>query len=145
MKRRVQGLHCADQSIAMNMPEGFFLVRVIGVLYRWHAFKPYYLIRFSILEPKEIAGTEVASHLYCSPKALWKLNWFLRDFGYDPELLGNDEIDEKVLVGLQGVIKIGDVAVGGTYLLNLEGFVPASEWQQISRSFPSPGTAPGVA
>src|SRR5438132_11879627 len=90
MKRRVQGLHRADQSAAKNLPEGFFLVRVIGALYRWHAFKPYYLIRFSILEPKEIAGTDVASHFYCTPKALWKLNWFLRDFGYDPELLGKD-------------------------------------------------------
>ena len=33
--------------------------------------------------------------LYCTPKALWKLSWFLRDFGYDTELLGRDEIDER--------------------------------------------------
>ena len=144
MRRRFQGLHCADQSAAKNMPEGFFLVRVIGALYRWHAFKPYYLIRFSIVEPKEISGTEVASHLYCTPKALWKLNWFLKDFGYDPELLGQDEIDEKVLIGLRGVIKIGDVAVSGTYLLNLDGFAPASDWPRLSRTCPSPGRALGV-
>jgi hypothetical protein len=28
---------------------------------------------------------------------LWKLNWFLRDFGYDADLLGQDEIDDKNL------------------------------------------------
>ena len=26
--------------------------------------------------------------LYCTPKAIWKLRWCLRDFGYDPDLLG---------------------------------------------------------
>jgi hypothetical protein len=25
------------------------------------------------------------SRLYCNPKALWKLNSFLRDFGYDTQ------------------------------------------------------------
>jgi len=141
MRRLVQGLRRADRSAAKYLPDGFFLVRVIGALYRWHAFKPYYLIRFSIVEPKEIAGTEVASHIYCTPRALWKLNWFLRDFGYDPELLGKDEIDEHVLVGLRGVIRVGDVAVSGTYLLSLKGFAPASKWQQISQSLPSSKTS----
>jgi hypothetical protein len=28
-------------------------------------------------------------------KALWKLNRFLRDFGYDTELLARDEVDDK--------------------------------------------------
>ena len=28
-----------------------------------------------------------------------KLNWFLRDFGYDTDLLGRDEIDERALLG----------------------------------------------
>ncbi len=138
MKRRVQGLHCADQSTAPNLPYGFFLVQVTGVLYRGHAFKPYYLIQFSIVEPHDISGTQVASQLYCTPNHLWKLNWFLRDFGYDPELLDKDEIDEKSVVGLRGVIKIGDVAVSGTYLLNLDGFAPASEWHELSRSCPPP-------
>jgi hypothetical protein len=144
VRRHLQGLHSADESVAKNLPHGFLLVRVVGVRYRWNAFKPYYLVRLSIVEPKEIAGTDIASSLYCTPKSLWKLNWFLRDFGYDRELLGRDEIDETLVVGLQGVIKIGDGAVSGTYLLNLEGFAPASEWPQISRSFPSPGVNPEV-
>jgi hypothetical protein len=38
-----------------------------------------------------------------STAALWKFNWFLRDFGYDIELLGRDEVDETQLIGLTGV------------------------------------------
>jgi hypothetical protein len=38
-----------------------------------------------------------SSRLYCTPKALWKLNWFLRDFGYDNELLDRTEVDDKLL------------------------------------------------
>jgi hypothetical protein len=28
----------------------------------------------------------MTGRLYCTPGALWKLNWFLRGFGYDSEL-----------------------------------------------------------
>jgi hypothetical protein len=59
---------------------------------------------------------------------LWKLTWFLRDFGYDSELLGRDELDEKALVGLIGVVQISHVVIHGTSLLNLEAFAPAARW-----------------
>lgn len=144
MRRRLQGLHSADESVAKNLPHGFLLVRILGMRYHWNALKPYYQVRFAVVEPREIAGTDVAGTLHCTPKTLWKLNWFLRDFGYDLELLRRDEIDEAALVGLQGVIKIGDVAISGTYLLHLEGFAPASEWPQIAQMFPSPGQNPEV-
>ena len=39
-------------------------------------------------------------------KAIWKLGQFLRDFLYDPELLSQDEVDERALCGLTGVVKI---------------------------------------
>jgi len=81
---------------------------------RWDSRKPVYLLRFSILAPKELTGHSVARRLYCTSRALWKLNWFLRDFGYDTELLGQDEIDDKNLVGLRGVVKISHVVVNGT-------------------------------
>ena len=55
--------------------------------YRWDARKPFYLLRFSVLEPKQLMGHSVAGRLYCTPKALWKLNWFLRDFGYDADYI----------------------------------------------------------
>ena len=54
-------------------------------------------------------GHVLSSRLYCTPKTLWKLNWFLRDFGYDTELLGRDEVDETQLVGLKGVAKISHI------------------------------------
>jgi len=72
------------------------------VQYRWHLQKPYYQIRFAVLEPKHLAGCLITGRLYCTARAMWKLSWFLRDFGYDTELLGKDEIDDQALVGLQG-------------------------------------------
>jgi hypothetical protein len=79
----------------------------------------------------------VAGRFYCTPRALWKLNWSLRDFEYDTELLGRDEIDEKSLIGLRGVIKISHTVVNGTSLLNLDGFAPAVQWEQLSSSSPA--------
>jgi hypothetical protein len=86
----------------------------------------------AILEPSRFAGRSLSSRLYCSPKALWKLNWFLRDFGYDSELLGRDEVDEKQLVGLNGVVKSSHIVYEGTSLLRLDGFAPAGRWEELS-------------
>ena len=132
MKRQISGLNQANASSTEGLPDGVFLVRVERAQYRWHAQKPYYLIRFAVLEPKHLAGNSITGRLYCTPKALWKLNWFLRDFGYDAELLGRDEIDDKNLVGLRGVVKITHSVVNGTSLLNLDGFAPASHWEELS-------------
>src|SRR5215472_7684641 len=120
MRRQIQGLHEADLSAASQVRNGLFLVRVERAHHRWDARKPFYLLRFSILEPRELSGHSVSGRLYCTPKGLWKLNWFLRDFGYDPELLGHDEIDDKNLVGLRGVVKVSHVVVNGTSMLNLD-------------------------
>jgi len=137
VRRRIQGLHEADQSAAGQVRDGLLLVRVERVHHRWDARKPFYLLRFSILAPKELAGHSVSGRLYCTPRALWKLTWFLRDFGYDAELLGRDEIDDKTLVGLRGVIKISHVVVNGTSLLNLDAFAPASQWTEQLATVPS--------
>ena len=137
MKRRIQGLHEADRSAAGEVPDGLFLVWVQRAQYRWHAQKPYYILRFSILEPKQMAGRSITGRVYCTPKALWKLSWFLRDFGYDTEMLGRDEVDEKALVGLRGVVKISRTTVHGTSLLNLDGFAPASQWEELSAALPA--------
>ena len=132
MRRRIEGLHDADQSSAGVFPDGLFLARVQRAQYRWHAQKPYYALRLVVLEPKALAGHVISGRLYSTPKALWKLNWFLRDFGYDTELLGRDEIDDKNLVGLSGVVKISHVVLHGASLLNLDGFAPASQWEELS-------------
>jgi hypothetical protein len=63
---------------------------------------------------------------------MWKLSWFLRDFGYDTDLLKKDEIDDKALTGLQGVIKISHTVVHGLSVLNFDGFAQASRWEELS-------------
>ncbi len=90
MKRRFPGLHQATQPA--EVPDGVYLVRVHRAQYRWHAQKPYYAVQFAVLEPKSFADRLISGRIYCSEKALWKLSWFLRDFGYDAELLGHDEL-----------------------------------------------------
>jgi len=137
MRRRIQGLHEADPSASGQIRDGMLLVRVERAHHRWDSRKPFYLLRFSVLEPKELAGHSFAGRLYCTPRALWKLNWFLRDFSYDTELLGRDEIDEKSLAGLCGIVKISHTVVNGTSLLNLDGFAPASRWEELSSALPA--------
>jgi hypothetical protein len=137
VRRRIQGLHEADESATSQVPDGLLLVRIERAQHRWNSRKPFYLLRFSIIGPKELTGHSVTGLLYCAPRALWKLNWFLRDFGYDAELLGRDEIDDKSLIGLRGVVKISQTVVNGTSLLNLDGFAPASQWEQLSTASPA--------
>ena len=133
MKRRIPGLSQAALPTS-EVPDGLYLVRVERVGYRWDKQKPYYKLQFSVVEPKQVVGTSLPARLYCTPKALWKLSWFLRDFGYDAELLGHDELDEKRLVGLTGVVKITHTTVNGTSLLHFDGFAPAARWEELSGS-----------
>ena len=132
MKRRFEGLREAARSSLDEVPDGLFLARVERVQYRWHSQKPCYAVRFSLLEPQESAGRMISARLYCTTRALWKLSWFLRDFGYDTELFGREEIDEKALLGLRGVIKISHTTVNGTRLINLDGFAPVSQWEELA-------------
>jgi len=132
MKRQITGLHAADRSATDQIPDGVFLVRVQRVRFQRQAQKPYYMLTLTILEPSRLSGHVLSSRLYCTSKALWKLNWFLRDFGYDTELLGRDEIDERQLVGLKGVVKISHIDFNGASLLRLDGFAPAGRWEELS-------------
>jgi hypothetical protein len=141
MKRRIEGLHEADPAGSVLLPDSLYLVRVARAQYRWHLDKPYYILRLLVLEPQHFASRSITGRIYAARRALWKLNWFLRDFGYDSDLLGQDEIDEKSLVGLQGVVKIGHVVVSGTTFVNLEGFASASQWQELSPAVVSPQSA----
>jgi hypothetical protein len=132
MRRIFESLRPADRSAINSVPDGLFLVRVDRVQYRWHAQKPYYSVRFAVLEPKHLAGCLITGRLYCTARAMWKLTWFLRDFGYDTELMNKDEIDDKALVGLNGIVKISHAIVHGLSLLNLDGFAPAPRWEELS-------------
>ena len=131
MKRHIPGLHSRGQD-RENLLEGLFLVCVDAASYRWHPQKPFLSVRFLVLEPEPLAGRSLSGRLYCTERALWKLNWFLRDFGYDSDLLNQDQIDEKALVQLRGVIRTSHVALNGRSFQNLEAFAPAAEWEEVS-------------
>ena len=132
MRRQITGLHAADRSAADHIPDGVFLVQVQSVRFQRQAQKPYYTLALAILEPDRFAGHIISGRLYCSPKALWKFNWFLRDFGYDTELLGRDEVDETQLVSLRGVVKISHIVVNGSSLIRLDGFASTGRWEELS-------------
>jgi len=147
MKRRIPGLAQAALPIS-EVPDGLYLVRVERMQYRWDKQKPYYAVRLAVVEPKQLAGTSLSGRLYCTEKALWKLSWFLRDFGYDTELLGRDELDEKRLVGLEGVIKVSHTTVNGRTYVNLDAFAPAGDWDEfmvVPPASESEGAEPEVA
>ena len=133
MRRYFESLRPADRSAINSVPDGLFLVRVERVQYRSRdQKKAYYEIRFVVLEPSHLAGSRVTGRLYSTPRAMWKFAWFLREFGYDTELLGKEEIDDQALVGLQGVVKVRHVIVHGLSMLNLEGFASAVRWEELS-------------
>ncbi len=131
MKRHIPGLSQQTQN-GTEVRDGFFLVRVEQARYRYHPKKPFFSLRFAILEPEELAEKTFSGRLYCTPKALWKLSWFLRDFGYDTELLGQEEVDEKELAGLRGVVKVSHTSLNGHSYLNLDGFAPEWGWKDIA-------------
>ena len=132
MKRQVPGLAETARDSLPEIADGIFLVRVERAQFRWHAPKPFYVLRLSILEPGVLAGRSIIGRLYCTPKAMWKLGWFLRDFLYDPELFAHEQVDEKALPGLRGVVKISHTVLHGISLTNLDGFAPASQWEELS-------------
>ena len=132
MKRQIPGLADTARDSLPQIPDGIFLVRVDRAQFRWHAQKPFYVLRLSILEPAALARQSIIGRLYCTQKAMWKLGWFLRDFLYDPELFAHEQIDEKALPGLRGVVKISHTIVHGISLINLDGFAPASQWEELS-------------
>src|ERR1700733_2292421 len=100
MKRHIPSLHSRQQDGDTPL-EGLFLVRVEWASYRWH---PQKALRFVVLAPDSFDRRSFSGRLYSTERALWKLNWFLRDFGYDMELFGQDQMDEKALVNLRGVV-----------------------------------------
>src|ERR1700738_2132612 len=134
MKRHIPGLNHEEGLTSDDTLEGIFLVRVDRAFYRWHPQRPFYVLRLAILEPREHLGRSLTGRLYCTPKALWKLRWFLRDFGYDSDLMGRDEVDEKALLGLRGIVRISHTTLHGRSFLKLGGFAPASEWDELSVS-----------
>jgi hypothetical protein len=86
-------------------------------------------LRFVILEPKSFESRLFSGRLYSTVRALWKFNWFLTDFGYDSELLIRDQVDEKALLGLRGIVRTSHTIINGRSYQNLDAFAPAAEWE----------------
>ena len=130
MKRWIPGLHATQPTEAPL--EGLFLVRVEWASYRWHLQKPYLSVRLVVLEPNAFQNRSFSGRFYSTERALWRLNWFLRDFGYDPELLAQDQVDEKALINLRGVVRTSHRTLMGRIYQNLEAFAPAADWDELS-------------
>ena len=130
MRRQIPGLH-SDQHGVENQLEGLFLVRVDRARYRWHPQKPFLEIQFVILGPKPFEGRLFSGRLYCIERALWKLNRFLRDFGYDAQLLKDDQVDEKALSNLRGVVRTSYTTLNRRSYQNLDAFAPEADWELL--------------
>ena len=47
--------------------------------------------------------------------------------------MGKEEVDEKALLGLRGVLRTSRTVLNGPCFLNLDGFAPAADWDEHSR------------
>jgi hypothetical protein len=139
MRRQLQGL--SRSATASDIADGVYLVRVQRAQYRWHRHKPFYELTFYVLQPEDLVGGTVTARLYCSPKALWKFAWFLRDFRYSQELLERDEIEARALIGLTGVIQVSHEIVSGRSEVSLKAFAPAADWEHLALPAASPEVA----
>jgi len=144
MKRRLPGLAQSAQP-QDEVPDGIYLVRVQRFQYRWDKTKSCYALRLVVEEPKALAGRVLSGRLYCTERALWKLSWFLRDFGYDSEMLGRDELDEKQVLGAHGVVKLSHTRLDGRSYANFDGFAAAARWEELGSEWASRSSDQEVA
>ena len=135
MRTKIQGL---SQATDRNpLVEGLYRARVVHFGPAGHAPNPCLAATFFILDPAPFAGRYVRTRLYCHDRALWKLRWFLHDFNYDAELLAADELDDRRVVGLEGVIRLAYWGNNGHRRLDVQGFAPSERWGDLS--VPPPG------
>jgi len=130
MRRHIPGLH-SWQPEDSNLLRGLFLVRIDRAFFRWQQKKPYLELRFTILEPQALEQKTFVARLSSTEKALGKLTRFLKDFGYDAELLSRDELDVQALLGLRGVIQISPFTSAGRTYQNIEASAPIDEWTSL--------------
>jgi hypothetical protein len=137
MKRKIPGL-CQSPTVDQKHAAGTYLVRVVSARYYTHRI-PCLGLTFIIDDPADHRGLKIISRIDCRPKSFWKLSWFLKDFGYDPALLYDDEIDEKAIVGLRGVITISNRVRGQQSSCKIQSFAPAHLWHGASELLKTPG------
>jgi hypothetical protein len=129
MRIKIQGLNQPRERLPLV--EGLYRARVVRFEPAGHAAKPCRAVTFLILEPAPYAGRHVRTRLHCHDRALWKLRWFLSDFGYDAELLAAEELDDRRVVGLEGVIRLAYWGTDGSRRLDVEGFAPTARWAEL--------------
>ena len=138
MRIKIPGLNHTREKLPLV--EGLYRARVVRFEPAGHAPNPCRAASFRILEPAAYQGRHVRTRLYCHDRALWKLRWFLSDFGYDAEHLAAEELDDRRVVGLEGVIRLAYWGTDGSRRLDVEGFAPTVRWAELSSS-PAPATA----
>ena len=130
MRTKIRGLNQPNERKALL--EGPYLARVVRFEPTGHAAKPCRVVTFLVLDPGPYSGRYVRTRLYCHERALWKLRWFLRDFGYDHNLMAAEELDDRQVVGLEGVIRLAFWGTHGQRRLDVQGFAPKEEWAELS-------------
>ncbi len=131
MRTKIQGLNQASER--KPLVEGLYRARVVRFEPAGHAAKPCRTATFLILEPAPYGGRYVRTRLYCHERALWKLRWFLSDFGYDAGLMAAEELDDRRVVGLEGVIRLAYWGSDGHRRLDVQGFASLDRWAELSR------------
>jgi hypothetical protein len=134
MRAKIQGLSQVSERVPLV--EGLYRARVVRFEFAGHSAKPCRAVTFLILDPTRYAGRYVRSRLYLHEPALWKLRWFLMDFGYDSDLFNADELDDRRVLGLEGIIRLAHWGTDGRRRLDVEGFAPISRWEELSRQVP---------
>ena len=132
MRTKIQGL--SQVSERKPLIEGLYRARVVRFEPAGHAAKPCRTATFLILEPAPYAGRYVRTRLYCHERALWKLRWFLSDFGYDPGLMAAEELDDRRVVGLEGVVRLAYWGSDSHRRLDVQGFAALERWAELSQS-----------
>jgi hypothetical protein len=132
MRTHIQGLN--QPSERKPLVEGLYKARVVKFEPAGHAAKPCRMATFLILGPDSFSGRHVKTRLYCHDRALWKLRWFLSDFGYDAELMAAEELDDRRVAGLEGVIRLSYWGLNGNRRLDVQGFARLDRWAEISRA-----------
>jgi len=129
MRAKIQGLSQAKEGTPLV--EGQYRARVVRFELAGHAPNPCRRATFLILEPALYAGQYIRTRLYCHERALWKLRWFLSDFGYDPELMATEVLDDHQVVGLEGVIRLAYWGSDGHRRLDVQGFASVERWAEL--------------
>jgi len=111
--------------------EGLYRARVVHFEPTGHATQPCRAALFLIIDPSEYAGRHVHTRLYCHDRALWKLRWFLKNFASDPEVLTADELDDRRVVGLEGINPLAYCGSDDQQKLDVQGFAPAEWWPDL--------------